>query len=122
MVSLMVLCNINIKIESKKKMSNMRILEHPILGKLENKKKIKIFFNGKELEAYEGDMIASALIANGIKVFRFTKNDKKPRGIYCGIGRCTDCVMVVNGIINVRTCVTKVEDGMRIETQVGLGK
>jgi len=99
----------------------LRILEHPILGKLENKKKVKIFFNGKELEAYEGEMIASALLANGIKVFRLTKKYKKPRGIFCGIGRCTDCVMVINGLPNVRTCVTQVEEGMKIKTQVGLG-
>ena len=99
----------------------MRIIEHPILGKLEEKRKIKIIFNIKELEAYEGEMIATTLLANGIKVFRLTKKNKKPRGIFCGIGRCTDCVMVVNGIPNVRTCVTQVEDGMKIETQIGLG-
>ena len=99
----------------------MRITDHPILGKLEKKKKIKIIFNGKELEANEGEMIATTLLANGIKVFRLTKKNKKPRGIFCGIGRCTDCVMVVNGIPNVRTCVTQVEEGMKIETQIGLG-
>ena len=99
----------------------MRITDHPILGKLEKNKKIKIIFNGKELEANEGEMIATTLLANGIKVFRLTKKNKKPRGIFCGIGRCTDCVMVVNGIPNVRTCVTQVEEGMKIETQIGLG-
>jgi len=99
----------------------VRIIEHPILGKLEEQKKIKIIFDGKELEAYKGEMIATSLLANRIKVFRLTKINKKPRGIFCGIGRCTDCVMIVNGISNIRTCVTPVEEGMKIETQIRLG-
>ena len=66
-------------------------------------------------------MIAAALIANGVEVFRYTQRHHHPRGIYCGIGRCTDCVMIVNGIPNVRTCVTPVEEGMVIETQHGVG-
>ena len=45
-----------------------------------------------------------------------------PRGIFCGIGRCTDCVMTVDGQPNVRTCVTPVRAGMKVETQQGLGK
>ncbi len=46
----------------------------------------------------------------------------EPRGLFCAIGRCTDCVMTVDGVPNVRTCVTLVEGGMSIETQRGLGK
>lgn len=99
----------------------MRIIEHPILGKLKDKKKIKIIVDGKEIEAYKGEMIAAALLANGKSVFRLTKKNNMPRGIFCGIGRCTDCVMIVNGLPNVRTCVTPVEEGMKIETQIGLG-
>lgn len=95
----------------------LRIIEHPILGKSKYKKKVKIYFNGKRLEAYEGEMIAAALIANGIKVFRYTKRENKPRGVFCDIGICTDCVMVVNKVPNITTCITPVRDGLRIETQ-----
>jgi len=98
-----------------------RIDRHPILGEKEERKKVQIIVDGAKMTAYEGDMIAPALIANGIKTFRYTKRHNKPRGIYCGIGRCTDCVMTVNGIPNVRTCITPVEDGMVIETQRGVG-
>ena len=98
-----------------------RIKEHPILGKLEEKKEVTIWVDGKALKAYEGEMIAATLLANGIKVFRYTKKRKEPRGIFCAIGRCTDCVMVVDGIPNVRTCITPVREGMKIETQKGLG-
>ncbi len=99
-----------------------RIIEHSILGKLEEKKMVKIYIDGRELMVYEGEMIAAALIANGINIFRYTKHKNKPRGIYCGIGRCTDCVMVVDGIPNVRTCITPVKDGIIIERQHGVGK
>jgi len=100
----------------------LRIIEHPILGKLDKKKKIRIYVDGKEMEAYEGDMIASALLSNGKKVFRLTKKEKKPRGVFCAIGRCTDCIMIVDGIPNIRTCITPVKEGMKIDTQKGCGE
>jgi predicted molibdopterin-dependent oxidoreductase YjgC len=98
-----------------------RIIEHPVLGPLSDVPMVKIIVDGEPIEAREGEMIAAALIATGKKYFRKTIKTHEPRGIYCGIGRCTDCVMTVNGIPNVRTCVTPVEDGMVIETQMGYG-
>lgn len=53
-------------------------------------------------------------------VHRYTAKQHKPRGIFCAIGRCTDCVMIVNGVPNVRTCVTPLEAGMQIQTQYGV--
>lgn len=100
-------------------MSN-RIIEHPILGKIEDKEMVIIEVDGKKIKAQKGEMIIAALIANGIKINRYTLKKKEPRGIFCGIGQCTDCVMVVNGRINVRTCITPVVDNMVIQTQQGL--
>ena len=99
-----------------------RIYEHPILGQLAGEEQITIIVDGKPYQAHEGEMIAAALLANDIKVFRYTAHHNKPRGIYCGIGRCTDCIMTVDGIPNIRTCITPVQKGMIIETQVGTGK
>jgi hypothetical protein len=56
----------------------------------------------------------------GVMVHRYTRKEHKPRGIFCAIGRCTDCVMVVNGQPNVRTCITPLEEGMEIRTQYGV--
>lgn len=95
----------------------MRVTHHPILGDIGKRKKITINFDGKDIEAFEGETIASALISAGIKVFRHTKKLKEPRRIFCAVGRCTDCVMTVDGRPNVRTCVTVVQDGMKIQTQ-----
>lgn len=97
----------------------MRIEEHPILGKLEERKKVKFTFDEKELEGYEGEPIAAALKEAGVMVHRYTKKGS-PRGIFCAIGRCTDCVMVVNGKVNVRTCITPLEEGMVVQTQYGV--
>ncbi|MDI6870986.1 MAG: (2Fe-2S)-binding protein [Bacillota bacterium] len=100
----------------------MRVLDHPILGRLEARRKVTITVDGQPVEAFEGEPILAALLAKGIRVNRITKKRHEPRGLFCGIGRCTDCVMVVNGVPNVRTCVTPVAEGMTVETQQGLGK
>ena len=97
-----------------------RIVEHPILGKTEEGKKIKFTYNGKKMEGIEGEPIAAALKAAGVMVHRYTKKRHEPRGIFCAIGRCTGCVMVVNGKPNVRTCITPLEEGMSVETQYGV--
>jgi len=98
----------------------MRVDNHIILGKDERKEIVEIKVDDKTIHAKKGEMIIAALIANGIRINRYTVKKKEPRGMFCGIGQCTDCVMVVNGTPNVRTCVTPVEDGMIIETQYGV--
>ncbi len=76
--------------------------------------------DGNKIPAVEGETIAAALLAAGIRVNRYTQKRHEPRGLFCGIGQCTDCVMVVNGVPNVKTCVTPVSEGMTVETQHGL--
>jgi predicted molibdopterin-dependent oxidoreductase YjgC len=99
-----------------------RIAEHPILGVQEKGKLITFYFDGKEVEGYEGEPIAAALKAAGLMVHRYTKKEHKPRGIFCAIGRCTDCVMVVDGVPNVRTCITPLKAGMDVKTQYGVSE
>lgn len=98
-----------------------RLTEHPVLGKYEKGPKVAFYYNGKEMEGYAGEPIAAALMAKGVKVHRHTAKRNMPRGVYCAIGRCTDCVMVVDGEPNVRTCITPLKEGMKVETQEGLG-
>ena len=100
---------------------NRRILDHPILGKDRRDTRVTITVDGTDVPAMSGETIAAALLAAGIRVNRHTQKLHEPRGLFCAIGQCTDCVMVVNGIPNVKTCVTPVSDGMRVETQYGLG-
>ncbi len=97
-----------------------RIAEHPILGLQEKGPVVEFNFDGKKLQGYEGEPIAVALKAAGVMVHRYTKKEHKPRGIFCAIGRCTDCVMVVDGQPNVRTCITPLKAGMDVRTQYGV--
>ena len=97
-----------------------RITRHPILP-LETKGEIPIVVDGKTLFAREGETVAAALLANGIRVFRHTAKRHEPRGLFCGIGQCTDCVMEIDGVPNQRTCMTIVRAGMVVNTQEGHG-
>lgn len=100
----------------------MRIDKHPIFGDVEYGKKVTIYLDGEPIEAYENDMVASALWAAGKKVSRYSPVKCRARGLFCAIGYCSDCLMVVDGVPNTRTCVTPVADGMQIEVQQGHGK
>ena len=100
----------------------VRVEHHVILGEQKEDKLVTITVDGKQMQAKEGEMILAALIANGKIINRYTAKRNEPRGLFCGIGQCTDCAMIVNGKPNVRTCVTPVKEGMVIETQHGLGK
>ena len=97
-----------------------RIKEHPILGTPQKGQLVTFSYDGKPLQGYEGEPIAAALKAAGVMVHRHTMKQDRPRGVFCAIGRCTDCVMVVNGKPNVRTCITPVEAGMTVQTQYGV--
>ena len=97
-----------------------RIVEHPILGAPSKGSRVVFTYDGGEMEGYEGEPISMALKAAGVEVHRFTAKRHEPRGIFCAIGRCTDCVMVVDGKPNVRTCMTPLAAGMDVRTQDGV--
>jgi predicted molibdopterin-dependent oxidoreductase YjgC len=97
-----------------------RVTEHPFL-EITEEKELTFYYNGQPLKAREGDTIAASLTDIGIRAFRETRRRHEPRGLFCAIGQCTDCVMVVDGKPNIRTCVTLVKEGMQVETQIGSG-
>lgn len=99
---------------------DMRIEQHPIIGGYDKGKQVTFSFDGKEMKGYEGESIAAALHAAGVMTHRYTAKRHKPRGVFCCIGRCTDCVMIVNGQPNVRTCITPLEEGIAVQTQYGV--
>jgi len=98
----------------------MRIERHPILD-FPKKQKIFFMFEGNEVYGFEGETIASALHALGIKTLSYSIKKKRPRGFYCAIGNCASCNMVVNGIANIRTCITPLEPNMIVERQKNKG-
>ncbi|MEA3476204.1 MAG: FAD-dependent oxidoreductase [Candidatus Cloacimonadota bacterium] len=97
-----------------------RIKYHPIL-EIKEKKEIPFYWNGKKLFAYEGEMIASALIANGIYVFGHHPKDDSPQGIFCANGQCAQCAVIANGL-PVKSCMTSVQKNMIVQSCEGLPK
>ena len=98
-----------------------RIAHHPVLGPAAPRPTVTLSFDGRPLEAREGEPVAAALLAAGIRVFRTMPRTGEPRGGYCLVGRCADCLVIVDGEPNVMACLTPVRHGMRVETQHGLG-
>lgn len=76
-----------------------------------------IYFNGKPIQAKEGDTIASALYRAGVRIFSRSFKYHRPRGLLCVAGRCPNCLMNVDGIPNVRTCSEPVREGMQVRHQ-----
>ena len=97
-------------------MKTNRIVEHPVLGKLENQKPVTFTFDGKTYAGFEGDTIASALLANGIRQLRVHEQSGAKRAIYCNIGHCFECRVTVNQAPGVRACMTPVTDNMVIQS------
>ena len=90
-------------------------------GAVERGREIEILVDGKRARAFEGESVAAALLADGKRVLRTTPRRHEPRGLYCGMGVCFECVMIIDGRRNVRTCQTRVREGMRVDTQDGDG-
>lgn len=94
------------------------ITEHPVLN-YEHGPIVEFTFEGTTLQGYEGEPIAAALHANGVRKLRVHRG--RPRGFFCAIGNCSSCLMEVNGIPNVRVCVEPLKAGMEVKLQTGSG-
>ncbi|MBD3414150.1 MAG: (2Fe-2S)-binding protein [Candidatus Aminicenantes bacterium] len=91
-------------------------MEHLRIDSILRKQKIKFKLNGKDTEAYEGETVLAALLAAGQKKIKINPVSRKPRGALCGMGVCFECRVTIDGIPNVRACMTEVKPGMIIET------
>lgn len=76
--------------------------------------------NGQAVPARHGQTIAAALLTAGRRVFRRTEKGR-PRGLFCGMGVCFDCLVTVDGVSEQRACMTPVRPGMQIQLSDGNG-
>lgn len=74
-----------------------------------------IEINGQRKRASVGQTVAAALTEANVTTFRHTPNHA-PRGLFCGMGVCFECLVTVNDMPEQRACMTMVEPGMKIET------
>jgi predicted molibdopterin-dependent oxidoreductase YjgC len=80
---------------------------------------VRIEFEGQTLLAYAGDTVAAALLAAGHAAFRTTPVSGVPRGPFCMMGVCFDCLVEIDGVANRQACMIQVRDGMRVRSQRG---
>ncbi|MDY0152706.1 MAG: FAD-dependent oxidoreductase [Candidatus Cloacimonas sp.] len=95
-----------------------RITTHPILS-VPEMDEISFYWNGTKLNARRGEMISSALIANGISIFGHHHKDGGAQGIFCANGQCAKCSVVANGVA-VKSCMTAVAENMIVQSVEGL--
>jgi D-hydroxyproline dehydrogenase subunit gamma len=77
---------------------------------------VSVELDGRHVDAHLGETAAAVIFAEGAAATRRTKRGAS-RGVFCGMGVCFDCLVVIDGVPNTRACMTWVRDGMRIETQ-----
>lgn len=81
------------------------------------RKPLAFSYNGRAIGGQEGDTVASALYAAGVRIFSRSFQYHRPRGLSCVNGRCGNCAVRVNGLPNIRACAVRVEPGMAVESQ-----
>jgi sarcosine oxidase subunit alpha len=99
-------------------MADFRIVEHPILP-IVPQPSVDFFWQGQKLAATQGETIASALFANGVRIFGHHPKDDAPQGIFCANGQCAQCLVLADGK-PVKSCMELVQPGMRVEPVEGL--
>lgn len=99
-------------------MTNNRISKHPIITP-DSQATVKFTFNGKEYLARPGEMISSAMMANGIAIFNTHHKDGAPQGIFCANGQCAQCLVLVDGLPK-KACITAIAEGMVVKELDGL--
>ncbi|WP_406441046.1 (2Fe-2S)-binding protein [Streptomyces sp. NBC_01613] len=80
-----------------------------------------VTLDGREIEALPGQTVAAALWAAGVTSWRTTRGAGRPRGVFCGIGVCFDCLVTVNDRPGQRACLVPLQPGDAIRTQEGTG-
>jgi predicted molibdopterin-dependent oxidoreductase YjgC len=80
---------------------------------------VRIVVDGRPIAASPGDSVAAALLAAGVLACRTTPVSAAPRAPYCMMGVCFDCLLTIDGVGSRQACLTRVRDGMAIETQQG---
>ena len=109
--------NLNIA-TSKKTMTKYRITQHPIL-EIPERTEVSFTWNGKKLTGFDGEMISSALFANGVHIFGHHHKDNSPQGLFCANGQCSQCMVMADGL-PVKSCMTPLRANMVVASVEGL--
>ncbi len=83
---------------------------------------VEIEIDGQATRAREGESVAAAVLASGLRSCRTTPVSGSPRAPYCMMGVCFECLMEIDGVPNRQACQVAVREGMRIRQQIGTGE
>lgn len=81
---------------------------------------LNLTLDGVPVTARPGQAVGAVLTEAGITSWRTTRKEGRPRGLFCGIGICFDCLVTADGVPNQRACITPARDGMALETGAGI--
>ena len=95
---------------------NVRITSHPI-GDPSGRRSFNIFVNDQPVKVFEGETLAAALWASGFIALGYNPKTGSDRGLYCGIGHCYECRVNVDGMEDIRSCLIRTREGMRVSFQ-----
>ena len=84
---------------------------------IDRNKCVEFQFDGQRVNAHQGDTVASALHASGVSILSRSFKYHRPRGLLCGVGRCPNCLVNVDGVPNVRACTQQVRQAMNVRHQ-----
>jgi len=97
----------------------LRVTHHPLL-QIPERPVVEFTFDNQKFTGLEGEPIAVALLAAGVRTLRKHEASGHPRGLYCGIGHCMECRVHVEGMGIVRACLTPLVQGISIDLGVQL--
>ena len=92
-----------------------RVTDHPVLPLPEQRNEVGFRFDGEPMRGFEGEMVSSALLANGIQRFSIHRRGNAPQGIFRANGQCSQCTVIIDGF-PLKSCVTRLAEGMDIRT------
>jgi sarcosine oxidase, subunit alpha len=95
-----------------------RLEQHPIL-RIVPRDDVHFTWDGRPFAAKAGEVISSAAMAHGVRVFGRHPRDGSPQGLYCANGQCAQCLVLADGR-PVKACMTAVTPGMAVAPLDGL--
>jgi sarcosine oxidase subunit alpha len=99
---------------------NLRIARHPVLA-CEQGRTVAFTLDGRPASGVEGEAVSSAMVANGATVFGHHARDGSPQGIFCANGQCSQCNLLIDGIL-LKSCIVPLRAGMDVRTVEGLSE
>lgn len=77
---------------------------------------IEVTIDGRPFLGRPGDTVAAVLMEAGQVACRTSAVSCEPRGPYCLMGVCFECLVAIDGIANRQACLVPIESGMQVET------